>query len=91
MDMFGLRIMEKLGVRVMPFRIGNPRQKRSLINIQKKVIVKFSNGISSSIKMEELQYNHMGPDKAIGRINMQIQLIHSTGSDVEREAATLYI
>jgi len=44
--------------------------------------------------MEELQYNHMGPDKAIGRVNMQIQLIHAmqaSGSDVEREAATLYI
>jgi len=96
MDMFGLRTMDKLGVRVMPFRIRNPRQKRSLIKIQKKVIIKFSNGISSSIKMEELQYNHMGPDKAIGRINMHkiIQLIHSmqvTGSDVERAAATLYI
>jgi len=93
MDMFGLRIMDKMGIRVMPFIIKNARRK-NIQKIQKKIIGNVSNVKSTLIEEVALQYNRMGPDEAQQRVTLQLQLLRSmqaTGSDLEREAASLYI
>jgi len=93
MDMFGLRIKNKMGIQVLPVRIDNPR-RQNIQKIQKKIIVNVSTSKGTFIEYLALQYNVMGPDEAHERVTRQLHHLHSmqaTGSDLEREAASLYI
>jgi len=91
MDMFGLRIMDKMGIQVMPFIIKNPRRK-NIQKIQKKIIC--NNSYNKSLLIEEvaLQYNIRRPHEAHERVMFHLHHLHimqATGSDLEREAASL--
>jgi len=94
MDMFGLRIMDKMGIRVTPFIIKNARKKSNEMKIQKKKRGDVFIHISTLTALLALNYNIVGSDEAQQRVTHQLILLYSmqaTGSDLEREAATLII
>jgi len=83
-----------MGIRVMSFRIENPRKKSNEMKIQKKIRGDVFKCIGALTAVLALQYNGMGPDEDLVRVTFQLHHLHfvqSTGSDLEREAATLII
>jgi len=93
MDMFGLRVMDKIGIRVLPFEIKNPK-KKSNHKILKKVIGTVSFEISYLTEVLALQYNRLGPDVALERVSLQLHHLNSmkaTESELVCEAAILFI